>query len=84
MKYTLVTGGSRGIGRSVSLKLSELGYHVLINYRSNQEEAHKTLETIKQGGGNGEILKFDVSNIEEVEKALGDWKKKTTDSILKY
>ena len=74
MKYTLVTGGSRGIGRSVSLKLSELGYHVLINYRSNQEEAHKTLETIKQGGGNGEILKFDVSNIEEVEKALGDWK----------
>lgn len=74
MKYALVTGGSRGIGRSVSLKLSELGYHVLINYRSNEEEAHKTLETIKQGGGNGEILKFDVANIEEVEMALGDWK----------
>ncbi len=74
MKYALVTGGSRGIGRSVSLKLSELGYYVLINYRSNEEEARKTLETIKQGGGKGEILKFDVANIEEVEKALGDWK----------
>jgi len=76
MKYALVTGGSRGIGRSVSLKLSELGYYVLINYRSNEEEAQKTLETIKQGGGKGEILKFDVANIEEVEMALGDWKNK--------
>jgi 3-oxoacyl-[acyl-carrier protein] reductase len=74
MKYALVTGGSRGIGRSVSLKLSELGYHVLINYRSNEEEALLTLETIKQSGGDGEILKFDVGNIEDVEEALGNWK----------
>ena len=74
MKYALVTGGSRGIGRSVSLKLSDLGYHVLVNYRSNEEEALLTLETIKQSGGDGEILKFDVGNIEDVEEALGNWK----------
>ena len=56
------------------MKLSELGYHVLINYRSNEEEALLTLETIKQSGGDGEILKFDVGNIEDVEEALGNWK----------
>lgn len=82
MKYALITGGSRGIGKSVSLKLAELGYHVLINYRSNREEAQKTLETIKQSGGNGEILKFDVGNIEEVEEALGNWKNKHKEQYI--
>lgn len=82
MKYALVTGGSRGIGRSVSLKLSDLGYHVLVNYRSNEEEALLTLETIKQSGGNGEVLKFDVANIEDVEEALGNWKNKHEEQYI--
>lgn len=43
MKYALVTGGSRGIGRAVSLKLAEMGYAVLINYQSNNAEAARTL-----------------------------------------
>jgi 3-oxoacyl-[acyl-carrier protein] reductase len=42
MKYALVTGGSRGIGRSISLKLSAMGYPVIVNYRSNQEAAEET------------------------------------------
>ncbi len=36
MKVALVTGGSRGIGRAVCVKLAELGYFVLINYQSNK------------------------------------------------
>ena len=36
MKYALVTGGSRGIGRGICVKLASDGYHVLINYRSNR------------------------------------------------
>ena len=43
MKYALVTGGSRGIGRAVCLKLAEMGYHILINYQSNDTEAEATL-----------------------------------------
>ena len=44
MKYALVTGGGRGIGRAVCLKLAEMGYHILINYRSNDMEAENTLQ----------------------------------------
>ena len=73
MKYALITGGSRGIGRAISIKLAEQGYYVLINYCSNEEEALKTLEIVKNNGGSGEILKFDISKQEEIEKSLDDW-----------
>ena len=43
-KYALVTGGSRGIGREICLKLGGCGYHVLVNYKSNAAEAEKTAE----------------------------------------
>ncbi|MBI4648848.1 MAG: 3-oxoacyl-ACP reductase FabG [Bacteroidia bacterium] len=73
MKYALVTGGSRGIGRAICISIGELGYHILINYRSNEEEAVKTLEMLQEKGGTGELMRFDVSKREEVESALGRW-----------
>ena len=73
MKFALVTGGSRGIGRAVSVKLAEMGYHILINYNSSPEEAEMTLRLVREKGGDGEILKFDVSSQSEVEKVLGQW-----------
>ena len=62
MNYALITGGSRGIGRAIAVKLSQEGYHVLINYASNEAEAQRTLE---QCGGQGELMRFDVSNSQE-------------------
>ena len=44
MKYALVTGGSRGIGRAICIKLAEQGYNIIINYKSNEAEANKTAE----------------------------------------
>jgi 3-oxoacyl-[acyl-carrier protein] reductase len=82
MKYALVTGGSRGIGRAISIKLASLGYHVLINYKSNIEEAQKTLTLLKQTGSNGELIKFDVSNMQEVENALNKWADENKDNYI--
>ncbi|MBK9477870.1 MAG: 3-oxoacyl-ACP reductase FabG [Bacteroidetes bacterium] len=73
MKYALVTGGSRGIGRAICLSLAESGYTLLINYKSNIAEAEKTLALVREKGSDGEILKFDVGNGAEIEKVLGDW-----------
>lgn len=72
-KYALVTGGSRGIGRAVCIKLAQMGYHILINYQSNKIEAEKTLEAVIASGSNGEILCFDVANNEATLSALTLW-----------
>lgn len=73
MKYALVTGGSRGIGKAISIKLAEMDYTVLINYKSNQEEAQKTLDIIHQSGGKAQLMPFNVSNQQEVESVLTQW-----------
>ncbi len=73
MKYALVTGGSRGIGRAVCVKLAQMGYAVVVNYVSNDAEAEKTLELIQEAGSLGELLKFNVSNYEESVKAIEAW-----------
>lgn len=71
--YALVTGGSRGIGRAVAVKLAQMGYKVIVNYMSNDLEAENTLQLIRQAGGDGELLKFDVSNTEKAQEALCGW-----------
>ena len=79
MDYALVTGGSRGIGKAICISLAEMGYHVLINYRSNNDEAENTLEAIKATGGSGELLQFDISDPESVAGTLESWKKQHQD-----
>ncbi len=73
MKYALVTGGSRGIGRAVCVKLAQMGFTVIVNYVSNDAEAEKTLELIREAGSEGELLKFDVSNYEATVSAIEGW-----------
>jgi 3-oxoacyl-[acyl-carrier protein] reductase len=73
MKYALVTGGSRGIGKAICVKLAGMGYFILINYNSGLAEAQKTLDMLHEAGSDGELVKFDVSSQEEVESALNNW-----------
>ena len=82
MKFALVTGGSRGIGRAVCIKLAEMGYNVLINYKSNEEEANNTLALVKEKGVDGEIIQFDVSDKAAIISKLGDWMEANTDKVI--
>lgn len=82
MKYALITGGSRGIGRAISIKLAEKGYTVLINYQSNDKEAANTLQLVREQGGDGELLKFDVSSPAAVSEALNTWSAQHPDEYI--
>lgn len=82
LKYALVTGGSRGIGRSICENLAKEGYHILINYHSNKAAAEETLQLVKNAGTNGELLAFDVSKGDEVEAVLGNWIAENKDKTL--
>lgn len=73
MKCALVTGGSRGIGRAICVKLAAEGYYILINFKSNLQEAENTLALVKQAGSKGELLQFDVADSESISTALGSW-----------
>jgi 3-oxoacyl-[acyl-carrier protein] reductase len=82
MKYALVTGGSRGIGRSICIKLAEAGYSILINYKSNEAEANKTAEMVREKKVAAELLKFDVSKKTDVDEVLGAWIEKNKDHVI--
>jgi 3-oxoacyl-[acyl-carrier protein] reductase len=82
MKYALVTGGSRGIGRCTCFELSKLGYPVIINYNSNEIAANETKQQIESQGGTAELLKFDVSDVEAVDNSLEKWSIDHPDSVI--
>ena len=82
MRYALVTGGSRGIGRAICCKLAEMGFYVLVNYNSSPDEAATTLNLVKEKGSDGELLKFNVARQEEVETSLGDWQARNEGKVI--
>lgn len=69
-KTAIVTGGSRGIGRAISIKFAENGINVVVNYSSNYDSAQKVVEEIQDAGGNALAVKADVSNIIQVDELV--------------
>lgn len=84
MKYALITGGSRGLGRSICLKLARMDIPVIINYQSNQLAAEEVKELIKKHGGHAEILPFNVGAEGEVSLSLEQWENKHPDDYIAY
>ena len=71
-KVALVTGGSRGIGRAISIALARAGSYVVINFRSGEEAARETLAAVEAAGGEGEILGFDIADEGAVTSSIKD------------
>src|SRR5947208_12405260 len=67
-KHALVTGGSRGIGRGIALKLAESGARVGIHYYVNEAAAKETLERVRKHGADGFLVQGDVSRVDDVKR----------------
>ena len=84
MKYALVTGGSRGLGRAVCLKVAQMGIPVLINYQSNEAAAQEVKAQVEAEGVSAELLRFDVRVEQEVDDALSRWEEAHPDDYIAY
>lgn len=69
-KIAVVTGGSRGIGRAISVRLGSMGCFVWVNYVSRAEAAQETVDLIKEAGGQGQVVQFDVADFDQVQVAF--------------
>jgi NAD(P)-dependent dehydrogenase (short-subunit alcohol dehydrogenase family) len=69
-KHALVTGGSRGIGRGIALKLAESGARVAIHYYVNEAAAQETLERVRKHGADGFLVQADVSRVDDVRRMV--------------
>lgn len=83
MSCALVTGASRGLGRAIAVQLAkDHGLYILINYSSNLEAAEETLAEIRNSGGDGELLQFNVQTKTEVDETLNNWRSKNEDKFI--
>jgi len=76
-RVALVTGGSRGIGRAIALKLASLGAKVAVNYRTNEAAAQEVIKEIASQGGEAIALQGDVGDADQA----GDLVKKTLEAF---
>jgi 3-oxoacyl-[acyl-carrier protein] reductase len=82
MKYALVTGASRGIGRCIALRLASKGIPVLINYLRNKEAAQAVMDEIVANGGTAELLPFDIADPKAIEETLEAWEQQHPDDYV--
>lgn len=83
MKCALITGGSRGIGRAICDKISQdSDYHIIINYNSNETAAKETLAIVNANGNTGELLPFNVADVDAVTAALDTWAENNPNAVV--
>ncbi|MCR4800544.1 MAG: 3-oxoacyl-ACP reductase FabG [Bacteroidales bacterium] len=80
--FALVTGGSRGIGKAICIRLAQDGYNIIINYRSGAEKAQQVKEEVEKLGRKAELLPFDVSDSKATENAISQWLEVHKDSTI--
>ena len=80
--FALVTGGSRGIGKAICIRLAQDGYNIIINYRSGAEKAQQVKEEVEKLGRKAELLPFDVCDSKATENAISQWLEVHKDSTI--
>ena len=71
-KVALVTGGSKGIGRAIAVRLAENGVKVAINYNSSEDAAENLVKMISESGGVALKVRADVSNLDQVKGMISN------------
>ncbi|PAB58892.1 3-oxoacyl-[acyl-carrier-protein] reductase [Anaeromicrobium sediminis] len=69
-KTALVTGGSRGIGKAIALRLAEFGANIVVNYTSNSQKAEETVNEIKEMGRDAIALQANVADLSQIEELV--------------
>jgi 3-oxoacyl-[acyl-carrier protein] reductase len=80
-KVAIVTGGTRDIGRSCSVKLAEQGAKVVVNYHSNKKAGEDTVAAIEQAGGTAILVKGDMTKKNDVDNLVAETRKAFGDDI---
>jgi len=83
-KLALIIGGSRGIGRAISLRLARSGFDIWLTYRGNHAAAESVKGEIEKLGRSCELIAFDVSQYEETDAALSSRVENRTPDVLVY
>jgi 3-oxoacyl-[acyl-carrier protein] reductase len=71
-KTALVTGGSKGIGREISLRLAQDGFNVIVNYASHQGSAEETVNMIRERGGKAVAIQADIADEADVSRLFSE------------
>ncbi len=75
-KTAVVTGGSRGIGRAIAIKLAEMGANIVVNYSSAPQKAEEVVALVKQMGRDAVAIQANVSNGEQIQKMMQEVEEK--------
>jgi 3-oxoacyl-[acyl-carrier protein] reductase len=84
MKTALIIGGSRGIGRAISVRLAQSGFSIWLTYNSNHEAANLVKDEIEAIGVDCELMAFDVADYQQVQAALEQKCMEHTPDVLVY
>lgn len=78
-KTALVTGGSRGIGRAIALRLAHDGATVIVHFKNNQEAAQEVVDSITNLGGRAIAIRADLANVSEIENLWAEFDRRGAD-----
>ena len=70
MKVVVITGSSRGIGRTTAIEFAKNGYSVVVNYSKSKQEAEKVVSEIRNSGQDALLFKADVSDFKEANNLI--------------